>query len=60
MISIVKYPSLIKEYYRYGVFGIPYRVFEVVYIKLKFHNFYSNIHKTIIRRNQLRGGNRYD
>lgn len=60
MMLIVEYPSLIKEMYRKGFFGLMFRVYHLKYIKIPFHNFYVNQPRKIERRNQLRGGNRYD
>lgn len=60
MISILKFPSLIKEFYRKGLFNLYYKCYEIEYIKLDFHNFYKNIIRPIKRKNQLRGCNRYD
>ncbi len=60
MISIVKYPSLIKEMYRIGLLGLMFRVYQLKYVKIPFHNFYINQPRKIERRNQLRKCNRYD
>lgn len=59
MLSIVEYPSLIKEMYRIG-FGIMFRVYHLKYVKIPFHNFHINQPRKIERRNQLRRCNRYD
>lgn len=54
MMSIVEYPSLIKEMYRIGLFGLMFKVYHLKYVKLSFHNFYINQPRKIERRNQLR------
>lgn len=60
MLAVVKYPSLIKEHYRVGLLGLYYTCYEIKYVPIPFHNFYKNSYKLHKRRNQLRGGNRYD
>ena len=60
MMSIVKYPSLIKEMYRVGLLGLMFRVYQLKYVRIPFHNFYINQPRKIERRNQLRKCNRYD
>ncbi len=60
MISIIEYPSLIKEMYRTGLFGLMFKVYQLKYVKIPFHNFYSNQPRKIERRNQLSRCNRYD
>lgn len=60
MISIIEYPSLIKESYRIGLFGLMFKVYHLKYVKIPFRNFYINQHRKIKRRNQLRRCNRYD
>lgn len=60
MLSIVEYPSLIKEMYRIGLFDLMFRVYHLKYVKVPFHNFYTNQPRKIKRRNQLRRCNRYD
>ncbi len=60
MLAILKFPSLIKEYYRFGLLGIYYKCYEIKYVPIPFHIFYKNSYKLYKRRNQLRRCNRYD
>ncbi len=63
MIAVLKFPSLIPEYYRLGWFGFYDRCYTIKYIKIPFHKGYNYCHKIckdIKRRNQLRKCNRYD
>ena len=50
MMSIVEYPSLIKEMYKIGFFGLMFRVYHLKYVKVPFYSFYVNQPRKIERR----------